>query len=157
MYKKITFKQYLKSVSYTHLDVYKRQFPCTYPTDEIDKLTWIQFKIYIFQNNKLLTTNFDMIICLLYTSHDSAEHLLMYVPVKMFHQLPVRESGVRLQDHKGGLRRRTEDVPASHSLFRQAHGPVSYTHLLYKSGLNGIFRCLPLSCWRKKKIGLPVL
>ena len=54
--------------------------------------------------------------------HNPAEHLVVYVPVKMFHQLPVRESGVRLQDHKGDLRRRTEDVPASQSLFRQAHG-----------------------------------
>ena len=40
----------------------------------------------------------------------------------MFHQLPVRESGVCLQDHEGDLHRRTEDVPASQSLFRKAHG-----------------------------------
>ena len=53
--------------------------------------------------------------------HDSAEHLVMYVAVKMFHQLSVRESGVRLQDHEGNLSRRTEDIPASLSPFRQAH------------------------------------
>ena len=35
--------------------------------------------------------------------HDSAEHLVMYVPVKMFHQLSVRKVGVRLQDHEGDL------------------------------------------------------
>ena len=27
-------------------------------------------------------------------SHDSTEHLVVYVPVQMFHQLPVGESGV---------------------------------------------------------------
>ena len=34
--------------------------------------------------------------CLLYTSvyHDSAEHLIVYVAVQMFHQLSVGESGV---------------------------------------------------------------
>ena len=39
----------------------------------------------------------------------------------MFHQLSVGEAGVRLQDHEGNLSRRAEDVPASQSLFRQAH------------------------------------
>lgn len=39
----------------------------------------------------------------------------------MFHQLSVGEAGVRLQDHEGNLCRRTEDVPASQSMFRQAH------------------------------------
>ncbi len=39
----------------------------------------------------------------------------------MFHQLSVGEAGVRLQNHEGNLRRRTEDVPASQSLLRQAH------------------------------------
>ncbi len=54
--------------------------------------------------------------------HDSAEHLVVYVPVQMFHQLPVRESGVCLQDHEGNLRRRTEDIPASPMWFRQTCG-----------------------------------
>ena len=48
--------------------------------------------------------------------HDSAEHLVMYVPVKMFHQLPVRESGVCLHNHKGNLCRRAEDVPSARML-----------------------------------------
>ena len=53
--------------------------------------------------------------------HDPAEHLVVYVPVQMFHQLPVRESGVCLQNHEGNLCRRSEDVPASQSLVRQTH------------------------------------
>ena len=35
--------------------------------------------------------------------HDSAEHLVVYVPVQMFHQLPVRKSGIGFQDHEGNL------------------------------------------------------
>ena len=54
--------------------------------------------------------------------HDSTEHLVVYVAVEMFHQLSVGESGIRLQDHEGNLRRRAEDIPASQSLFRQACG-----------------------------------
>ena len=54
--------------------------------------------------------------------HDSAEHLVVYVAVQMFHQLFVGESGVCLQDHEGNLCRRAEDVPASQSLFQQAQG-----------------------------------
>ena len=48
-------------------------------------------------------------------------HLVVYVHVKMFHQLSVGEAGVGFQGHEGDLCRRTEDVPASQSLFRQAH------------------------------------
>ena len=59
--------------------------------------------------------------------HDSAEHLVVYVAVKMFHQLFVGESGVCLQDHEGNLRRRAEDVPASQPLLRQA---CSFCHTL---------------------------
>ena len=33
--------------------------------------------------------------------HDSAEHLVVYVAVEMFHQLSVGESGVRLQVAEG--------------------------------------------------------
>jgi len=54
--------------------------------------------------------------------HDSTEHLVVYVAVEMFHQIPVGESGVGFQDHKGNLCRRTENVPASKTLFRQAYG-----------------------------------
>ena len=43
-------------------------------------------------------------------------------PVQMFHQLPVGESGVCLQDHKGDLCGRTESVPASQAPVRQAGG-----------------------------------
>lgn len=32
--------------------------------------------------------------------HDSAEHLVVYVAVQMFHQLPVGESSVGLQSYK---------------------------------------------------------
>ena len=32
-------------------------------------------------------------------NHNSTENLVVYVPVQMFHQLPVVESGVFLQDH----------------------------------------------------------
>ena len=53
--------------------------------------------------------------------HDPAEHLVVYVPVQMFHQLPVRESGVCLQDHEGDLCAGTEYVPAAQTLVRQAH------------------------------------
>ena len=35
--------------------------------------------------------------------HDSAKQLIVYVAVKMFHQLPVGESSVGLQDHEGNL------------------------------------------------------
>ena len=48
--------------------------------------------------------------------HDSAEHLVVYVPVEMFHLLPVRESGVCLQNHKGDLYGRTEYVPSARML-----------------------------------------
>ena len=54
--------------------------------------------------------------------HDSTENLVMYVPVQMFHQLPVGESGVCLQDHKGDLCGRTEYVPAAQAPVRQACG-----------------------------------
>ena len=54
--------------------------------------------------------------------HDSTENLVVYVPVQMFHQLPVGESGVCLQDHKGDLCGRTESVPASQAPGRQACG-----------------------------------
>ena len=47
------------------------------------------------------------------------EHLVVYVVVKMFYQLSVRESGVGLQGHKGNLCGRTENVPASQTLHRQ--------------------------------------
>ena len=40
--------------------------------------------------------------------HDSTENLVVYVTVQTFHQLPVGESGVCLQDHKGELCGRTE-------------------------------------------------
>ena len=53
--------------------------------------------------------------------HNPAEHLVVYVPVQMFHQLPVRESGVCLQDHKGNLCAGTEYIPAPQMLVRQAH------------------------------------
>ena len=46
---------------------------------------------------------------------------VVYVPVQMFHQLPVRESGVCLQDHKGNLCAGTEYIPAPQMLVRQAH------------------------------------
>ena len=52
--------------------------------------------------------------------HDSTENLVVYVPVQMFHQLPVGESDVCLQDHKGDLCGRTESVPASQAPVRQA-------------------------------------
>ena len=48
--------------------------------------------------------------------HDSAEHLIVYIAVKMFHKLFVGKSGVCLQEHKGNLCRRAEDVPASQPL-----------------------------------------
>ena len=51
--------------------------------------------------------------------HDSAKHLIVYVPVQMFHQLPVRKSGVGLQHHKGDLCGRTEYIPASQTLLGQ--------------------------------------
>ena len=54
--------------------------------------------------------------------HDSAEHLIVYVAVQMFHQLSVGESGVGFQDHEGNLCRRAENVPAPQTLFRQACG-----------------------------------
>ncbi len=54
--------------------------------------------------------------------HDAAEHLIVYVPVQMFHQLPVREPGVGFQNHEGDLCRRAENVPAPQTLFRQARG-----------------------------------
>ena len=53
--------------------------------------------------------------------HDPAEHLVVYVPVQMFHQMPVRESGVCLQDHEGDFCAGTEYVPAAQTLVRQAH------------------------------------
>ena len=53
--------------------------------------------------------------------HDSAKRLVMDVAVEMFHQIPVEESGVGFQDHKGNLCQRTENIPASKTLFRQAH------------------------------------
>lgn len=40
--------------------------------------------------------------------HYSTEQLIVYVTVKMFYQLSVRESGVSLQHHKGNLCRRAE-------------------------------------------------
>jgi len=55
-------------------------------------------------------------------NHNSTENLVVYVPVQMFHQLPVGESGVCLQDHKGDLCGRTESVPASQAPVRQAGG-----------------------------------
>ena len=54
--------------------------------------------------------------------HNSTENLVVYVPVQMFHQLPVGESGVCLQDHKGDLCGRTEYVPAAQASVRQACG-----------------------------------
>ena len=54
--------------------------------------------------------------------HDSTEHLVVYIPVEMFHQLPVGESGVGLQDHKGDLCTRTENIPATKTLLRQTCG-----------------------------------
>ena len=53
---------------------------------------------------------------------DSTENLVVHVPVQMFHQLPVGESGVCLQDHKDDLCGRTEYVPAAQTLFRQTCG-----------------------------------
>ena len=50
--------------------------------------------------------------------HDSAEHLVVYVTVQMFHQLSVGESGVGFQDHEGNLCRKTENVLAPQTLFR---------------------------------------
>ena len=55
-------------------------------------------------------------------NHNSTENLVVYVPVQMFHQLPVGESGVCLQDHKGDLCGRTEYVPAAQASVRQACG-----------------------------------
>ena len=54
--------------------------------------------------------------------HDSTEHLVVYVPVQIFHQLPVGESGVCLQDHKGDLCGRAEYVPTTQVPVRQACG-----------------------------------
>ncbi len=54
--------------------------------------------------------------------HDSTEHLVVYVPVQIFHQQPVGESGVCLQDHKGDLCGRTEYTPAAQAPVRQARG-----------------------------------
>ena len=54
--------------------------------------------------------------------HDSTEHLVVYVPVQMLHQLPVGESGVCLQEHKGDLCGRTEYVPAAQVPVRQGCG-----------------------------------
>lgn len=54
--------------------------------------------------------------------HDSAEHLVVYVAVEMFHQIPVGESSIGFQDHNGNLCRRTENIPASKTLFTQAYG-----------------------------------
>ena len=51
--------------------------------------------------------------------HDFAEHLVVYVTVEMFHRLSVGESGVGLQDHKGYLCTRTENIPAAQTMFRQ--------------------------------------
>ncbi len=48
----------------------------------------------------------------------------MYVPVQMFHRLPVGESGVCLQDHKGDLCGRTESVPASQG--RRSDRPAAF-------------------------------
>ena len=59
--------------------------------------------------------------------HDSAEHQVVHVPVYMFHQLSVGDSGVRFQDQKGNLCRRAEDIPANQLLFRQAR---SFCHAL---------------------------
>ena len=53
--------------------------------------------------------------------HDSAEHLVMYVAVKMFHKMSVRKSGIGLQDHKCNLCGRTKYVPAPKTIFRQPH------------------------------------
>ena len=50
------------------------------------------------------------------------EYLVVEVAVEMFHQLPVGESGVGFQDHKGNLCQRAKNVPASKTLFRQAYG-----------------------------------
>ena len=44
----------------------------------------------------------------------------MYVTVNVFHQLPVGETGIGLQYHKGNLGTRTENVPTSQTLLRQA-------------------------------------
>ena len=60
--------------------------------------------------------------------HDSAEHLVVYVPVQMFHQLSVGESNVGLQDHKSYL-----CVPAAQTLFRQTCG---FCHTLKMGTLN---------------------
>ena len=54
--------------------------------------------------------------------HDSTEHLVVYVAVEMFHQLSVGEPGVGLQDHKSYLCTKTENVPETQTLFRQACG-----------------------------------
>ena len=51
--------------------------------------------------------------------HDFAEHLVVYVSVKMFHQLPVGEADVGFQYHKSNLGRRTENVLAPQTLPRQ--------------------------------------
>ena len=59
--------------------------------------------------------------------HDSAEHQVVHVPVYMFHQLSIGDSGVRFQDQKGNLCRRAEDIPANQLLFRQAR---SFCHAL---------------------------
>ena len=54
--------------------------------------------------------------------NDSAEHLIVHVAAKVFHQLSVGEFGVGLQKHMGNLCRRTENVPASQTPYRQAYG-----------------------------------
>ena len=59
--------------------------------------------------------------------HDSAEHLVVYVAVQMFHQLSVGESGVGFQEHEGNLCRRAEDGPAPQTMFRQA---CSFCHTI---------------------------